>query len=97
MGSNPSQTNPQYKKKAVYIWFLIILRAQIFSTVLRDGLSGHMGFQIFSLRLRNLWHRYENVFFFFVFIVDRIMSGKINDLTFKPKSCVNLEFHAAGV
>jgi len=63
VGSNSSQTNPQYKKKAVYIWFLIILRAQIFSTVLKDGLSDHTGFKIFSLRLKNLSHRFENIIF----------------------------------
>jgi hypothetical protein len=73
VGSNPSKTNPQHKKKAVYIWFVIIHRAQIFSIVMKDGISDHVGFQMFSLRLRNLWLRNENMFIV-IFIEDKIRS-----------------------
>jgi hypothetical protein len=62
-GLEPQSEKSSTKKEAVYIWFLIIPRAKIFSTVLNDGLSDTVGFQLLSLRLRNLWHRYENEIF----------------------------------
>jgi hypothetical protein len=71
-GFEPQADILSTKRKAIYIYFSLILRAQIFSAVLKDGLSDPVGFHLLSLRSRNLWYRYENVIFV-ICIEDKIM------------------------
>jgi hypothetical protein len=53
-GFEPQGDIPRTKREAVNIWFSIILRMQIFSAVLKDGLTDPVGFDLFSLRSKHL-------------------------------------------
>jgi len=69
---NPVRQILSTKKGKPFISFLIVLKVQIFSTVLKGGMSDPVGFHPFSPRFKYLWNWYENVIIS-IFIEDKIM------------------------